>query len=159
MTELCDRTASELAAALRAGECSAVDILESSIGRIDAVDGRVGAFLARTDELAREQARAADARIAAGDAPGVAGLPLALKDVLSTRGVATTCGSKILEAFVPPRHGDTFLRLAALLRPFLAFLAFLVFGRCGLRTRLRVGDSDKCKQTQGNDERAHRVES
>ena len=102
MTELCDRSASDLAAALRAGECSAVEILDSCRSRIDAVDDRVGAFLARTDELAREQAEAADARIAAGDAPEAAGIPLALKDVLSTRGVTTTCGSKILETYVPP---------------------------------------------------------
>ena len=102
MTELCDRSASELAAALRAGECSAVEILDSCRSRIDAVDERVGAFLARTDDLAREQAQAADARIAAGDAPEAAGIPLALKDVLSTRGVTTTCGSKILETYVPP---------------------------------------------------------
>ncbi|HEY8116488.1 MAG TPA: Asp-tRNA(Asn)/Glu-tRNA(Gln) amidotransferase subunit GatA [Actinomycetota bacterium] len=102
MTELCDRTASDLASALRAGECSAAEILESSTERIDDVDGRVGAFLARTDELAREQARTADERIAAGDAPPAAGIPLALKDVLSTRGVTTTCGSRILETYVPP---------------------------------------------------------
>ncbi|HEU4831083.1 MAG TPA: amidase family protein, partial [Actinomycetota bacterium] len=113
MTELCDRTASDLASALRAGECSAVEILESSIGRVDAVDGRVGAFLTRTDELSREQARAADARIAAGDAPAAAGIPLALKDVLSTRGVATTCGSKILEAYVPPYDCTPWERLRA----------------------------------------------
>jgi len=102
MTELCDRSGSELAAAMRAGECSAVEVLGSCHSRIDAVDERVGAFLARTDELAREQAKAADAQIAAGDAPGAAGIPLALKDVLSTRGVTTTCGSKILETYVPP---------------------------------------------------------
>ena len=113
MTELCDRTASDLASALRAGECSAVEIVESSIGRVDAVDGRVGAFLARTDQLAREQARAADARIAAGDAPAAAGIPLALKDVLSTRGVATTCGSKILETYVPPYDCTPWERLRA----------------------------------------------
>jgi aspartyl-tRNA(Asn)/glutamyl-tRNA(Gln) amidotransferase subunit A len=102
VTELCDRSAGDLAAALRAGDCSAVEILDTCRSRIDAVDDRVGAFLARTDDLAREQAEAADARIAAGDAPDAAGIPLALKDVLSTRGVTTTCGSKILETYVPP---------------------------------------------------------
>jgi aspartyl-tRNA(Asn)/glutamyl-tRNA(Gln) amidotransferase subunit A len=102
MTELCDRSGSELAAAMRAGECSAVEILDSCRSRIDAVDDRVGAFLARTDELAREQAQAGDALIAAGDAPEATGIPLALKDVLSTRGVTTTCGSKILETYVAP---------------------------------------------------------
>jgi aspartyl-tRNA(Asn)/glutamyl-tRNA(Gln) amidotransferase subunit A len=101
-TAPCDLTASELGTKLRAGQISAVEILDSCRSRIDAVDERVHAFLARTDDLAREQAKAADARIAAGDAPGVAGIPLALKDVLSTAGVTTTCGSKILESYVPP---------------------------------------------------------
>ena len=109
----CDRSASELAAALRAGEISAVEILESCRSRIDAVDDRVRAFLARTDDLALEQARAADGRIAAGQAPGIAGIPLALKDVLSTRGVTTTCGSKILETYVPPYDCTPWERLKA----------------------------------------------
>ncbi len=102
MSELCDLTATELGTKLRAGEVSSVEILESCLGRIDAVDSRVEAFLERTNDLAREQARAADVRIAAGDAAPAAGIPLALKDVLSTRGVTTTCGSKILETYVPP---------------------------------------------------------
>ena len=102
MTHLCDLTATELARRLRAGETSSLEILASCRSRIGAVDGRVEAFLARTDDLAAEQAAAADARIAAGDALPVAGIPLALKDVLSTRGVTTTCGSKILETYVPP---------------------------------------------------------
>ena len=75
-TALCDLSASELGTRLRAGEISAVEILDSCRSRIDAVDERVRAFLARTDDLAREQAQAADARIAAGDAPGAAGIPL-----------------------------------------------------------------------------------
>jgi len=102
VTHLCDLTATELARRLRAGETSSLEILASCRSRIGAVDGRVEAFLARTDDLAAEQAAAADARIAAGDALPVAGIPLALKDVLSTRGVTTTCGSKILETYVPP---------------------------------------------------------
>jgi aspartyl-tRNA(Asn)/glutamyl-tRNA(Gln) amidotransferase subunit A len=102
VSELCDLSATELGTNLRAREVSSVEILESCLSRIGAVDGRVGAFLERTDDIAREQARAADERIAAGDVPPAAGIPLALKDVLSTRGVTTTCGSKILETYVPP---------------------------------------------------------
>jgi aspartyl-tRNA(Asn)/glutamyl-tRNA(Gln) amidotransferase subunit A len=101
VTELCDRTGAELGAMLRAGETSSAEVVASCLARIDAVDGRVGAFLARTDELARAQAAAADSRLEGG-APPVAGIPLALKDVLSTRGVPTTCGSRILESYVPP---------------------------------------------------------
>jgi aspartyl-tRNA(Asn)/glutamyl-tRNA(Gln) amidotransferase subunit A len=102
VSELCDLTATELGEKLRAREISSVEVLESCLGRIDAVDSRVEAFLARTDDIARTQARAADERIAGGNAPPAAGIPLALKDVLSTRGVTTTCGSKILETYVPP---------------------------------------------------------
>ena len=112
-TALCDLSAGELGTRLRAEEISAVEIWDSCRSRIDAVDERVHAFLARTDDLAREQAQAADARIAAGDAPGAAGIPLALKDVLSTRGVTTTCGSKILETYVPPYDCTPWERLKA----------------------------------------------
>ena len=114
MAELCDLTASELASKLRAGESSSAEVTESCLARIEAVDARVGAFLARTPELARERAEAADARIAEdGDAPSAAGIPLALKDVLSTKGITTTCGSKILERYVPPFDCTPWARLSA----------------------------------------------
>jgi len=113
VSELCDLTATELGTRLRAREVSSVAVLESCLARIDAVDARVEAFLERTDDIARGQARAADERIAAGDAPPAAGIPLALKDVLSTRGVTTTCGSKILETYVPPFDCTPWDRLKA----------------------------------------------
>jgi aspartyl-tRNA(Asn)/glutamyl-tRNA(Gln) amidotransferase subunit A len=113
MTELCDRSATELGSKLRAGEISSADVLDSCLARIEALDGRVRAFLSRTDDLAREHAAAADARIATRRAPPVAGIPLALKDVLSTRGVRTTCGSKILETYVPPYDCTPWERLRA----------------------------------------------
>jgi aspartyl-tRNA(Asn)/glutamyl-tRNA(Gln) amidotransferase subunit A len=113
VSELCDLAATELGAKLRAREVSSVEILESCLARIDAVDSRVEAFLERTDDIARKQARAADERIAAGDATPAAGIPLALKDVLSTRGVTTTCGSKILETYVPPFDCTPWERLKA----------------------------------------------
>ena len=103
MTELCDRTGHDLARMLRAGECSALELTESCLGRIEAVDDRVKAFLEVTADRARQQARAVDERLKAdGERRAVAGIPLALKDVLCTRGVATTCGSKILQSYVPP---------------------------------------------------------
>jgi aspartyl-tRNA(Asn)/glutamyl-tRNA(Gln) amidotransferase subunit A len=98
---------------LRSGETSSVEILDSCRSRVDAVDERVKAFLARTDDLAAEQAAAADARIAAGETPPAAGIPLALKDVLSTKGVTTTCGSRILETYVPPYDCTAWERLRA----------------------------------------------
>jgi aspartyl-tRNA(Asn)/glutamyl-tRNA(Gln) amidotransferase subunit A len=113
VTDLCDLTASELGDMLRAGETRSSEITEACIRRIDAVDGRVAAFLTRTDEMAREGAARADALLAAGEAPAVAGIPLALKDVLTTRGVRTSCGSRILERYVPPYDCTPWSRLAA----------------------------------------------
>ncbi len=112
MSELCDRTASELAELLRRGEVSSVEVTRSCLARMDALEPRLNAFLTRTDELALEQAARADERIRAGEAPDVAGIPLALKDVLSTRGVRTTCGSRILETYVPPFDCTPWARLA-----------------------------------------------
>jgi aspartyl-tRNA(Asn)/glutamyl-tRNA(Gln) amidotransferase subunit A len=113
VSELCDLGATELAGLLRAGETSSAEITDSCIGRIDAVDGRVAAFLTRTDELARERAARADERVGRGEAPAVAGIPIAVKDVLATRGVRTTCGSRILEGYVPPYDCTAWSRLSA----------------------------------------------
>jgi aspartyl-tRNA(Asn)/glutamyl-tRNA(Gln) amidotransferase subunit A len=113
VTELCDRTATALSEMLREGETSSAKIAASCLARIDAVDGRVKAFLARTDDLAQAQADAADSRLSDDGAPAVAGIPLALKDVLSTRGITTTCGSKILETYVPPYDCTAWERLQA----------------------------------------------
>ncbi|MBI2237448.1 MAG: Asp-tRNA(Asn)/Glu-tRNA(Gln) amidotransferase subunit GatA [Actinobacteria bacterium] len=111
---MCDVTASELGARLRAGGVSAVEITESCLTRMEAVEDRVRAFLTPTAEMARERAAAIDERIATG-APlaAVAGIPLALKDVLTTRGIRTTCGSRILENYVPPYDCTSWARLAA----------------------------------------------
>ena len=113
MTGLSDATAAELGRRLRAGEISSAEIARACLDRIESVDHRVKAFLTRTDELARGGAVAADSRLATGPAPAVAGIPLALKDVLSTRGVRTTCGSKILESYVPPYDCAAWDRLHA----------------------------------------------
>jgi aspartyl-tRNA(Asn)/glutamyl-tRNA(Gln) amidotransferase subunit A len=112
VTELCDRSATDLAASLRSGEASAGDILESALSRIALVDERLHAFLTVTADLAREQAASVDRRLAAGEElPAVAGIPLALKDVLCTRGITTTCGSRILQNYVPPYDCTAWSRL------------------------------------------------
>ena len=96
-------TAVRIAAAVRAGERSAVDVLEAHLARIDTAEGDIHAFNLVTVDAARAAAAAVDDRVAAGEDPGpLAGVPIALKDNLCTRGVATTCSSRILEGWVPP---------------------------------------------------------
>jgi aspartyl-tRNA(Asn)/glutamyl-tRNA(Gln) amidotransferase subunit A len=112
-SDLCDRTGADLAAGLAAGEISAVDLVESSLARVEEVDDRVHAFLTLTPEVARERAAALDAYLPTG-APqsAVAGIPIALKDVLATNGIRTTCGSRILENHVPPYDCTAWSRLS-----------------------------------------------
>jgi aspartyl-tRNA(Asn)/glutamyl-tRNA(Gln) amidotransferase subunit A len=111
--ELCDLTGSELAGKIAAGEVTASEVVESSLRRVEAVDDQVRAFLTRTPEVALERAEELDAHRGTG-APqhAVAGIPLALKDVLSTMGIRTTCGSKILETYVPPYDCTAWARLS-----------------------------------------------
>jgi aspartyl-tRNA(Asn)/glutamyl-tRNA(Gln) amidotransferase subunit A len=111
VAELCDLSGHELALKLRSGEASAVEAVESSLRRIDAVDERVKAFLAVTADLAREQAAAADEDLRAGRGGPATGIPVALKDVLATKGVSSTCGSKILRTYVPPYDCTAWQRL------------------------------------------------
>jgi aspartyl-tRNA(Asn)/glutamyl-tRNA(Gln) amidotransferase subunit A len=113
VTELCDQTGTELAARLRAGEVSAVEIVRSSLERVGAVDDRVKAFLTLTPEVALERAQAVDTHAATGAPQSpVAGIPIALKDVLTTKGIRTTCGSRILETYVPPYDCTAWTRLS-----------------------------------------------
>ena len=95
--------ARELAAAVRAGERSARTVTEEALAAVAAGDGEVHAFLTVMGDEALAQADAVDAAVAQGRDPGpLAGVPVALKDNLCTRGVPTTCGSRILDGWRPP---------------------------------------------------------
>jgi aspartyl-tRNA(Asn)/glutamyl-tRNA(Gln) amidotransferase subunit A len=112
MDELITMTAAELSAAMAAGEVSAAEVTTAHLDRIAAVDDRVKAFLhvAADDALAR--AREVDAERKAGQPLGpLAGLPVAVKDLFTTVGMPTTCGSKILEGWVPPYESTVTQRL------------------------------------------------
>jgi aspartyl-tRNA(Asn)/glutamyl-tRNA(Gln) amidotransferase subunit A len=106
-------TIHELCALLDKREVSAREVTEAFYGRIDAVDDRVHAYLTLTRDLAFEQADRADRRRQAGERGPLLGVPLAIKDVICTKGVRTTCGSKILQNFVPPYDATVMERLNA----------------------------------------------
>ncbi len=86
---------------LDSGRLSSTELTASVLDRIDAVEPAIGAFVTVTADRALEQAERADRRIAAGTAGPLTGIPVQLKDNLCTRGVRTTCSSKMLERFVP----------------------------------------------------------
>ena len=87
---------------LRAGETTAVAAAESVFGRIDAVEGKVHAYISLMRDEALKTAEDADRRIQNGDQGDLCGIPVALKDILCTQGFKTTCGSHILHNFIPP---------------------------------------------------------
>jgi aspartyl-tRNA(Asn)/glutamyl-tRNA(Gln) amidotransferase subunit A len=107
-------TIHELLDLLRAGKVSAVEVTRAYLDRIAQVDPRIRAYLTVTQEGALAQAEAVDEARKAGVRLGrLAGVPLALKDVLCTKRVRTTCASKILESFVPPYDATAVSRLRA----------------------------------------------
>ncbi|MFE9745541.1 Asp-tRNA(Asn)/Glu-tRNA(Gln) amidotransferase subunit GatA [Saccharothrix saharensis] len=112
MTDLIRSTAAELAAKIANREVSAVEVAQAHLDRIGEVDGAVNAFLHVDTEGALDAARKVDDDIAAGAHVGpLAGVPIALKDVLTTEGVPTTVGSKILEGWIPPYDATVTRRL------------------------------------------------
>jgi aspartyl-tRNA(Asn)/glutamyl-tRNA(Gln) amidotransferase subunit A len=107
-------SAREVAAGVRAGEWTARQLVDEHLAGIETGDGDIHAFLHVDADGARAAADAVDARVAAGEDPGpLAGVPVALKDNMCTRGVPTTCASRILEGWVPPYDATVVERLAA----------------------------------------------
>lgn len=114
MSDLWRMDAHSLAAMVARGDASAVEIADAHLARIDALEADVHAFVTVTSDLARKQAARVDAQRAAGETLGpLAGVPLALKDVLCTDGTRTTAGSRMLAEYVPPYDATVVERLAA----------------------------------------------
>ena len=103
-----------IAERVRRGETTALAVAEEALARIAARNGELNAFLTVSADEVREQARAVDAKRARGETLGpLAGVPIALKDALCTRGVRTTAGSKMLERWVPPYDATVVAKLRA----------------------------------------------
>lgn len=95
-------TIHELKKKLNEGETTSVEIAESVFNRIDAVEDKINSFITIMKDSAFEEAQKADKAIQEGNMGLLTGIPIALKDIMCTRGVRTTCGSHILENFIPP---------------------------------------------------------
>jgi aspartyl-tRNA(Asn)/glutamyl-tRNA(Gln) amidotransferase subunit A len=106
-------TIHELGDLLQRRAVSSRDITEAFYQRIDTLDGLVHAYLTLTREQAFKQAEQADRRRQAGEDGALLGIPLAIKDVICTKGIRTTCGSRILDNFVPPYDATVMTRLNA----------------------------------------------
>ena len=110
-SDLTELTIKEAIRLLRLGSISSADLVTAHVERIERLDPHVKAYLRFTPEVWEKQAEDADRRIRQGDAPPLAGIPMAVKDVLCVRGVETTAGSQILRGFKPPYTATAVARI------------------------------------------------
>ncbi len=106
------KSLAQLAQGLQAGEFTSVELTHRYLERIDEFGPDLNCFITTTADLALQQAQAADARIAAGEAGPLTGIPLAHKDIFCTRGVRTSCGSRMLDNFIAPYESNVSEQLA-----------------------------------------------
>ena len=108
-----NKTLSELKTGLSNGEFSSVELIGHYVDRIKALDKNYNCFISLTEDSALMQAKQADKALASGNPPALCGLPLAHKDIFCTAGIRTTCGSRMLDNFVPPYNATVVENIAA----------------------------------------------
>ena len=106
-----EKSAAEIARDVRLGTCSALEVTEATLAHVDAVERICGSYLTVLPDLARAHAARVDERIRMGEAPALAGVPLAVKDNMCLDRTRTTCGSKILERWVAPYTATAVARM------------------------------------------------
>ncbi|MGD2186407.1 MAG: amidase, partial [Desulfobacterales bacterium] len=109
--ELFELTIEKARRLLKTKEISSVELTRAVLDRISAVESKVDAFITISEKTAMKQAKEADQKIASGDWEALTGIPLAIKDVICTQGIPTTCGSKILENFIAPYNASVIQKL------------------------------------------------
>ncbi len=112
MNELLNRSVAQHSEALHTGEYSSVELTKAYLDRIEETDEKIGAYITVDRKLAMDMATSADKRLAEGNAPALCGIPAGIKDNMCTKGVKTTCASKMLGDYVPPYDAHVIEKLA-----------------------------------------------